>query len=100
MPWIEAEPFGIWISHSRLIKERKQRSKKLKIIRREFLAENPYCHYCSKKINKNNSTLDHVVPYSIDKNDDKSNLVLACRNCNQEKGMMSYDEFLQNRNSA
>jgi 5-methylcytosine-specific restriction endonuclease McrA len=48
------------------------------------------CHYCgsTKRL-----TLDHVVPRSQGGSHDADNLLTACRSCNAEKGVKSYEEY-------
>ena len=50
------------------------------------------CHYCGSK---ENLTLDHIIPRCKGgARWDSSNVVTACRTCNQEKGSMSYSDFM------
>ena len=44
-----------------------------------------------------NSSLDHVIPRSKGGTNRLSNLVLACCECNQAKGSLSVEEFIQQR---
>ncbi len=57
--------------------------------RHELLQESQDCHYCEKKLNLENSTLDHVTAKS------KGGLcvVLCCEECNHRKDNMTVDEF-------
>jgi 5-methylcytosine-specific restriction endonuclease McrA len=44
------------------------------------------CYYCSKKLKRNEITLDHVVPLSkLKYRHAPSNCVVACFSCNQKK---------------
>ena len=56
------------------------------------------CHYCGKKItNKDELTVDHVVPVSKGGENEKDNFVISCKTCNREKSNLSaerYTEFL------
>ena len=52
------------------------------------------CVYCGSK---ENLTVDHVRPKSKGGTDTADNLVTACRPCNQAKGSMHVDVFLQNQ---
>ena len=55
------------------------------------------CHYCSKELFPDNFVIEHKVPRrklnSRKEMRDISNLVVSCHACNQEKGLMSYEEF-------
>lgn len=50
------------------------------------------CVYCGST---ENLTIDHVVPRCKGGEDLSSNCVTACRSCNQAKGSMQLDIFLQ-----
>ena len=56
------------------------------------------CHYCGKQItNKDELTVDHVVPVSKGGENAKDNFVISCKSCNREKANLSaerYTEFL------
>lgn len=59
------------------------------------------CYYCNTVMIAHgpfHPTIDHVVPaYEGGIYSDRSNLVAACRRCNQEKGPMSAETFLSVR---
>ena len=56
------------------------------------------CHYCKVRLTPEDFVLDHMTP--VTKLTTKaemiegSNLVVACRQCNQDKGSLGYEEFL------
>ena len=50
------------------------------------------CVYCGSS---ENLTVDHVRPRSKGGTDTADNLVTACRPCNQAKGSMHVDVFMQ-----
>ena len=56
------------------------------------------CHYCGKQIvNKEDLTVDHVIPISKGGENSADNLVIACKACNREKANLNverYSEFL------
>jgi hypothetical protein len=56
------------------------------------------CHYCGKQINnKDELTVDHVIPVSKGGENAKDNFVISCKTCNREKANLSperYTEFL------
>jgi 5-methylcytosine-specific restriction endonuclease McrA len=43
------------------------------------------CHYCGKKFLPSELTMDHVIPIARGGESIKSNVVVACRPCNQSK---------------
>ena len=47
--------------------------------------KNPHCKYCDKKLEFEESTLDHVIPKSKGGSDNWSNLVISCREMQQQK---------------
>jgi 5-methylcytosine-specific restriction endonuclease McrA len=51
-----------------------------------LLREDRHCKYCGKRLNRYTATIDHVIPLSKGGKDSKKNRVLACYECNQEKG--------------
>ena len=56
------------------------------------------CHYCGKQIsNKEDLTVDHVIPISKGGENSADNFVIACKACNREKANLNverYSEFL------
>ena len=52
------------------------------------------CVYCGST---ENLTVDHIRPKSKGGTDTADNLATACRPCNQAKGSMHVDVFLQNQ---
>lgn len=71
----------------------KKSQKRKQLIRRDGNC----CHYCGKKLLEQQMTLDHKVPWSLGGSDALENLVIACRSCNQAKGIMSYQDFKRQR---
>ena len=57
------------------------------------------CHYCKIRLTPEDFVLDHKVPIARLNTRaemlEESNLVVACRKCNQAKGTMGYEEFLK-----
>tara|TARA_Y100000593_G_scaffold61248_1_gene113451 strand:+ start:1721 stop:2134 length:414 start_codon:yes stop_codon:yes gene_type:complete len=57
------------------------------------------CHYCKARLSPDDFVLDHKIPVKVlntrDEVLDASNLVVACRDCNQAKGSMSYESFME-----
>ncbi len=59
------------------------------------------CYYCGKKVGAQNLTMDHVVPLIRGGKSVKSNLVPACKKCNQEKKYllaMEWEKFINPQN--
>lgn len=50
------------------------------------LKKHPYCIYCDKKLNMENATLDHLVPYSLGGKNTFVNISVACAKCNEKRG--------------
>ena len=48
------------------------------------------CVYCGGNYELHELTLDHVKPKTLGGEDLQSNLVPACRKCNQDKGSMNW----------
>jgi 5-methylcytosine-specific restriction endonuclease McrA len=44
------------------------------------------CYYCGRILVRRDASVDHVVPRSRGGVDDASNYVIACRQCNSDKG--------------
>ena len=43
------------------------------------------CHYCKKKVNPRDMTMDHIVPVIRGGKSTKGNLVPVCKECNDKK---------------
>jgi 5-methylcytosine-specific restriction endonuclease McrA len=43
------------------------------------------CHYCGKKINPSDLTMDHILPVARGGKSTKGNCVPCCKACNNEK---------------
>jgi 5-methylcytosine-specific restriction endonuclease McrA len=64
-----------------------------RLFRENIKARDGYaCVYCGSS---ENLTVDHVRPKSKGGTDTADNLVTACRPCNQAKGSMHVDVFMQ-----
>jgi 5-methylcytosine-specific restriction endonuclease McrA len=57
------------------------------------------CHYCKTRLTPDDFVLDHKTPVASlttkEEMIEESNLVVACRKCNQAKGSTGYKEFLE-----
>jgi 5-methylcytosine-specific restriction endonuclease McrA len=67
---------------------------------KEFLEENieANCIYCDVKLDKENATADHIIPISKGGNNTQVNLVVCCKDCNNERGNLDFDEYLTLKN--
>lgn len=70
-----------WTNQSIIIKIKQEREHK--------------CHYCGKDIidKKNDLTVDHRTPVSRGGEYIEENLVICCKDCNQDKGDMTEEEY-------
>jgi len=53
------------------------------------------CVYCGKTYDLHDLTLDHVHPRVFGGGDFTSNLVPACKSCNQDKGSLPWLEWMR-----
>lgn len=44
------------------------------------------CYHCGEKFEKNQLTMDHVVPLARGGRTSKKNCVVSCKDCNSKKG--------------
>ena len=54
--------------------------------------DNFTCQYCAKELTSSALTLDHVMPRSRGGKNTWTNLVAACKKCNQKKGSQTPEE--------
>jgi 5-methylcytosine-specific restriction endonuclease McrA len=59
-----------------------------------FIRDNYECQFCNKKINRENGTIDHVIPKSHSKYPGHiwTNVVTCCHSCNNRKGSKTPEE--------
>lgn len=71
-------------------------------LRRKLLAGRRFaaCHYCRFVMHRKELTMDHMIPVFLGGESVLSNLVLACRPCNEAKGRTPYAEFVDARRHA
>lgn len=53
------------------------------------------CPYCLKVIPPKEISIDHKIPLSRGGKTVKENLVVCCKKCNQEKGSLTVEEYLE-----
>jgi len=63
---------------------------------KEFLDENvgANCIYCDTELDKENATADHIIPISDGGNNCQVNLVVCCKDCNNERGNMDFKTYI------
>lgn len=67
---------------------------------KEFLQENKEtkCIYCDSELDKHNATADHIIPISKGGNNTQVNLVVCCKDCNNERGNLDFYEYISLKN--
>ena len=78
----------------RLKKEREKARKLKKSAWWHSLLQRGLCHYCGKKFERGALTMDHVVPLARGGESTRGNIVPACRDCNQDKKLITPVEEL------
>lgn len=76
------------------------RDRLCKIARRDG---GPFCIWCSRQLSLTKgvpntdgaTTVDHIIPHSICRRNDRDVLVLACYRCNNKRGNMDAMEFMR-----
>lgn len=53
------------------------------------------CYYCGAKITYKQATVDHVVARARGGTDQRQNLKIACKPCNQRKGSKALVKFVR-----
>ena len=51
------------------------------------------CRYCGRVLVRSTATVDHKWPRSRGGSNAVTNLTIACFDCNNDKGSMTFDEF-------
>jgi len=60
------------------------------------------CHYCQRRVGRENLTMDHVVPLARGGLSKKGNIVPACKACNNKKKYLlpiEWEEYLASLNA-
>ena len=58
------------------------------------------CHYCQKKFQIAELTMDHVIPVGRGGHSNKGNIVVACKPCNTNKKHLTPAEMILQSQSA
>lgn len=61
----------------------------------KFNEQEGKCHYCKVEVGSCNMAMDHVIPLSRGGSHSESNVVIACKDCNQLKSTRTDKEFLE-----
>lgn len=59
------------------------------------------CYYCNSKVHPKELTMDHIVPLIRGGKSSRSNIVAACKECNNKKKYLlpiEWDEYLNSIN--
>lgn len=77
--------------------------RKRAVLRSIYERDGKHCQHCGVRVRllykrrgtlpSDTATLDHIIPRGRDGGDETSNLLLACRRCNQERGCMEIGAF-------
>jgi len=67
---------------------------------KEFLDEHSEvkCLYCESSLTKHNATADHIIPISEGGNNTQVNLIVCCKDCNNERGNTEFKTYLSMKN--
>ena len=68
-----------------------------KDLRARYRESHQRCHYCQTALNLSTFEIDHVVPLGRGGPNTTSNIVIACRACNTEKGNRTAREWEEAR---
>jgi len=67
---------------------------------KEFIEKNEdtKCPYCDSNLSHENATADHIIPISKGGNNTQVNLVVCCKDCNNERGNLDFNNYLSLKN--
>jgi 5-methylcytosine-specific restriction endonuclease McrA len=78
----------------------KKIKRRVKGFARQYIQKNneAKCIYCEKELSEQNSTTDHIIPISKRGNNSQVNLVVTCKDCNNERGNLEFKKYLKIKN--
>ncbi len=90
----------IYSRNSDFIRRTKKNQIKITMSKKTYLElkNKKYCSYCKIKLNKENFTIDHIIPISNKGTNEKINLLSCCRKCNTSKHNHDLIEWSTNKN--
>ncbi len=67
---------------------------------RKFVIRNKdaKCIYCETDLTISNATTDHIIPIALRGNNTQVNLICSCRQCNLDRGVIPFNEFIKTKN--
>lgn len=68
------------------LKPTKRKKKSTRQLREKMLKRQSVCHWCAQPLTIDTSTVEHIIPLSKGGLDCANNRVLACYECNQDRG--------------
>lgn len=76
-----------YVMDEAVLKREKNAARELRKSRwwQNLIANKASCHYCTCSLAKEDVTMDHVVPLLRGGRSTKSNVVMACKSCNNAK---------------
>ncbi len=90
--WYDLGPSGANRAHIKREREKAQKLKKSNWWNQ--ILQCGECHYCQKKFDRSELTMDHVVPLARGGCSTQGNIVAACRSCNENKKLKTPVESL------
>ena len=60
--------------------------------------KNSICIYCGDKLTYQNATTDHIIPISDGGNNCQVNLIVCCKDCNNERGCLPFIDYFRIKN--
>lgn len=78
----------------------KKIKRRVKGFAKQYLLKNgeTSCIYCETPLTEENSTTDHIIPVSKKGNNCQVNLVVTCKDCNNERGNLEFKKYLKLKN--
>ena len=80
----------------RMLRKRKRAAKKNRERRaRCWSAQGGRCFWCRAFVEREQATLEHLVPLSRGGTNEPSNLAMACLTCNQKRGNLKWNSEIR-----